>query len=259
MSHVLGLLSHTQGKYELKYNLTTLIYPFTKQRTSSRAKSSREIAWLLVPTDPWGGVANRGWDGTAVGWAVSECGPCGTVDTRRHTCTHTHTNAAACKRCVCVCGSIPPLWGLSSVEDRTRRSSDGSQTEVRAISSGQGVRTWTRGLVHTACGEGGLMGGQRRHMHTGMHMTAAWGLWGGNVFKLGLSDLGALILYVYRLQKGGREAVINGFTVLEFCKAVQGLTGFSMRMAHARGQEWLIILPRTPVRDIIPLLGASLE
>lgn len=31
-----------------------------------------------------------------------------------------------------------------------------------------------------------------------------------------------------------------------------------MRMAHARGQEWLIILPRTPVRDIVSLLGASL-
>lgn len=57
MSHVLGLLSHPPGKYELKYKLTTLIYPFTKQTTSSLAKSSGEIAWLLVPTDPEG--ANR--------------------------------------------------------------------------------------------------------------------------------------------------------------------------------------------------------
>lgn len=30
MSHVLGLLCHTQGKYEPKYNLTTLIYPVSK-------------------------------------------------------------------------------------------------------------------------------------------------------------------------------------------------------------------------------------
>lgn len=53
--------------------------------------------------------------------------------------------------------------------------------------------------------------------------------------------------------------VINGFSVLGFCKAVQGLTGFSMRMAHAWGQEWLTILPQTPLREIISLLRASLE
>lgn len=52
----------------------------------------------------------------------------------------------------------------------------------------------------------------------------------------------------------GREVVINGFSVLGFCKAVQGLTGFSMRMAYAWGQEWLIILPHerynAPPQDI---------
>lgn len=53
--------------------------------------------------------------------------------------------------------------------------------------------------------------------------------------------------------------VINGFSVLGFCKAVQGLTGFSMRMAHAWGQKWLTILPQTPLREIISLLRASLE
>lgn len=62
MSHVLALLPHTPGKYELKYELTTLIYPFEKQRTSSPVEGSREIAQLLVPTDPGG--ADRGWDGT---------------------------------------------------------------------------------------------------------------------------------------------------------------------------------------------------
>lgn len=53
--------------------------------------------------------------------------------------------------------------------------------------------------------------------------------------------------------------VINGFSVLGFCKAGQGLTRFSMRMAHAWGQEWLTVLPQTPLRGIITVLGASLE
>lgn len=60
MSHVLALLPCTLGKYELKYELTTLIYPF--KRTSSLMEGSREIDKLLVPTDPEG--ADRGWDGT---------------------------------------------------------------------------------------------------------------------------------------------------------------------------------------------------
>jgi len=58
---------------------------------------------------------------------------------------------------------------------------------------------------------------------------------------------------------GGREVVINGVSVLGFCKAVQGLTGFSMRMAHAWGQEWLTILPQIPLREIISLPRALLE
>lgn len=50
-------------------------------------------------------------------------------------------------------------------------------------------------------------------------------------FELDSSDLGAQIVCLRAGKK--RRLVINGFSVLGFCKAVQGLTGFSMRMAHA--------------------------
>lgn len=98
MSHVLGLHSHTPGKYELKYKLTTLIYPFTKQRTSSWAQSSGEIAWLLFfPTEPEG--ANWGWDGTLVGWLWPS-------RLYANTCTYTHKH--------CLLSEVVLVWINSS-------------------------------------------------------------------------------------------------------------------------------------------------
>lgn len=63
VSLVLSLI--LQGNMNLNTKITTLIYPFTKQRTSSMAKSSGEIVGFLVPTDPVG--ADSGEDGTLVG------------------------------------------------------------------------------------------------------------------------------------------------------------------------------------------------
>lgn len=133
MSHVLGLHFHTPGKYELKYKLTTLIYPFTKQRTSSWARSSGEIAWLLFFPQ-----SLRELTGVGMARWLGDCGPRGS--TQIHARTHINT---ACSQRLFLCGSIPPLWALLSVEDRTRGSSDGSQAEFHEIREvmGGGGRT----------------------------------------------------------------------------------------------------------------------
>lgn len=145
MSHVLALLPHTPGKYDLKYELTTLIYPFEKQRTSSPVEGSREIAQLLVPTDPGG--ADRGWDGTLSlhewvwpSWYYTHI-----------TNTHFHHTLVLLRG---QHGSIPPLWGLSSVEDATRRSSDGSQTMVHIWHERGGLY-----ILHTSLAVGGHLWG----------------------------------------------------------------------------------------------------
>lgn len=153
MSHVLILFSETQGKYELKYKLSTLIYPFTKQRTSSLTGSPREIAWLLVPTHLWM-AAMAYCTGELL---LSPHSVHGSVLTQKHSLIHIH--AAASKRW----GSIPPLWGLLAVENGTRRSSDGSQAEVLIISLELRLRHEEKGLVHRA--EIGKHGSAGRHQH----------------------------------------------------------------------------------------------
>lgn len=89
-------------------------------------------------------------------------------------------------------------------EDRTRRSSDGSQTEVSAIALEQGVRTRTTGPVHTVCVSMWKSGGgmNRRsatsHAHKNPHdgKDQAEGFAMSEGFELELSDLGAQILLV---------------------------------------------------------------
>ena len=56
MSSVLGLLSHTQGKYELKPPIATLFYPFTKQRTSSQTGARGKSSDSLFPHILGGGT-----------------------------------------------------------------------------------------------------------------------------------------------------------------------------------------------------------
>lgn len=57
---------------------------------------------------------------------------------------------------------------------------EGHQMGVKQRSApsrqGRGLGHEQGGLYTQHVARGGLMGGQRRHMHTGMHMTAAWGL-----------------------------------------------------------------------------------
>lgn len=134
MSHVLALLTCTPGKYELKYELTTLIYPFEKQRTSSPVEGSREIAQLLVPTDPGG--ADRGWDGALSlhewvwpSWYYTHS-----------PITHTYVNTASTQR---------PTW-INSSFMRALVCWRRDQKVIRWESNKGPHLTWTRGLVHTA-------------------------------------------------------------------------------------------------------------
>lgn len=143
MSHVLALLTCAPGKYELKYELTTLIYPFEKQRTSSPVEGSREIARLLVPTDPGG--ADRGWDGTLSlhEWVWPSC------YYTHSPITHTYVNTASSQR---------PTW-INSSFMRALVCWRRDQKVIRWESNKGPHLTWTRGLVHTAHEFGGGGGG----------------------------------------------------------------------------------------------------
>lgn len=173
-----SLFSHTQGKYEL--NL-----PFHQAKDKLSGSSPREIVWLLVPTHPEG--SNCGWNGTLVGWVVSECGPAvhGTVDAQKLT----HTHIRRCLWEVCLADQFI-LYECSSL---LRVGPEGHQMGVK--------QTWTRGFVHTVCGEMGANGEGRaskshanRNAHNRKKQSVRFMAREG--FELEWSDLGAQILSV---------------------------------------------------------------
>lgn len=225
MSHVLGLLARAPGKYELKYKLSTLIEPFAKQRTSSWAASSGEIARLFsFPQNL------RELTRPEMACRLGDRGLRGSTQTQ-----------LALRGCSCLDQFL--LYDCSrQLTIRTRGSSDGSQEEfqkVCKVRGGAAMWFWgTRGRSSVS---------QRK----GSSRDEVW----SGCFLIWLAGY-----CICKCCTEGREVVINGSSVLGFfCEAVQGLTGLSMRFAHARGQESRMILPRTPASDIISLLGAPFE
>lgn len=75
MSHVLGFSARAPGKYELKYKLSTLIEPFTKQRTSSWVGASGEIASFFFPQNL------RELTRPEMAHWLGDCGPRGSTQT----------------------------------------------------------------------------------------------------------------------------------------------------------------------------------
>lgn len=183
-------------------------------------EGSREIAKLLVPTDPWGS-----WQGLRRQTIFARVSVALTVHSH-HThapITHTYVNTASSQR---------PAWINSSfmramsVEDGTRRSSDGSQTKVHDISSGRWGLGHERGglyILHTGCRGGwAFMGDQCR--------LSVKGAMRGVFESFFFLPICVLRYYMSKCWKEGSEVVINGFSVLGFSKVIQGLTRLSMRL-----------------------------
>lgn len=180
MSCVLGLISHTPGKYELKYKNHHLNLPFHQAKDKLYGKE----LWgnSRVPCSHWP-CGSWQWWGWHTSWVSCECGPHGNTHTiQRYIYTLLPLKGGSCvDQFLLYEGSRLLKTGPEGHQMGVR------QRSTRVVSLEHGVRTWTRGLVHRARESGGLMIGQWcQSIRFVMRKD----------LELEVSDLGAQIFYV---------------------------------------------------------------